>query len=388
MSSRGMSRTRSRISSSPATVAGVQPVHEVLVAAKSEPTHAIGSCTGSVWIGGAHASASSTGMARNVAACAPRGLGHEAGVGAGARRSAARARRARSAARGRGCPAIPKMVPCARHALATVRTASRNASSRNCPRMPISAVRSCGPSITMSTPGHRRDLVGRGDRVGRLEHHRHHGLRVEGVEQLPLRHRPVAVRGVRARHRPVPARREAARVDDRLGLGAGLDVRHDHAHRADVERAGEVLVVVRGHPHQRRDAGADRGRSTAATWSRARSRCARGRRRPRRTRPPPRSWGCRRCGPASAPCTAPAAPASIRSRIEGMPSIMVGHPPSVILRRSAGTLIPRSAYLKISASRSVASRPTRVTVSTSGDSARSAATVHCSFGRVANGSNW
>ena len=62
----------------------------------------------------------------------------------------------------------------------------------------------------------------------------------------------------------------------------------------------------------------------------------------------------------------------------------VHHCPSVL----AGTLIPRRAYLKISASRSVASRPTRVTVSTSGDSARSAATVHCSFGRVAKGSKW
>ncbi len=38
--------------------------------------------------------------------------------------------------------------------------------------------------------------------------------------------------------------------------------------------------------------------------------------------------------------------------------------------------------------RSLASRPTRVTGSTSGDSARSADTVHLSFGRVAKGSKW
>ena len=64
----------------------------------------------------------------------------------------------------------------------------------------------------------------------------------------------------------------------------------------------------------------------------------------------------------------------------------LGHSPPDV--GAAGTLIPRSAYLKIWASRSVAGRPTRVTVSTSGDSARSAATVHCSRERLANGSKW
>jgi hypothetical protein len=112
----------------------------------------------------------------------------------------------------------------------------------------------------MSTPG-TAAIARPLDRRRGLQHHRHDRLLVEGVEQVPLGHRLVAVGGVGAGDRPVPAGREAAGVDDLLGLGPGLDVRHDHAHRADVERTREVLVVGRGHPHERRDPGRDRTRA-------------------------------------------------------------------------------------------------------------------------------
>ena len=110
--------------------------------------------------------------------------------------------------------------------------------------------------------GHRRDLVGAAPPRRGLEHHRHDRLLVEGVEQLALAasggtgwrgwaRRPSGARaaGSGTRRRPAPLRR------------ASLDVRDDHAHRADVERPREVLVVVGGHPHQRRDPGRDRTRA-------------------------------------------------------------------------------------------------------------------------------
>ena len=122
-------------------------------------------------------------------------------------------------------PAIPKIVPWARHAFATVRTASRNVSSRNCPRMPISAVRSCGPIITMSSPGTDAISSAAATAAGVSSITDTTVCASKRVEQLLLRHRSVAVRRVGPGDRPVAPRREAARVDDRLRLGAGLDVR-------------------------------------------------------------------------------------------------------------------------------------------------------------------
>ena len=53
-------------------------------------------------------------------------------------------------------------------------------------------------------------------------------------------------------------RRIEARIDDRLGFGGVLDMRHHDPLRAAVEDAGRVVRVVRGDPGDRGQAHAER----------------------------------------------------------------------------------------------------------------------------------
>ena len=221
---------------------------EVVVARRSRtPTHAIGSCTCSVWIAVLIALASfPTGIARGSrGACAPAASVMNPTSVPALDEPQARARRARSSSSRSRMPAMPKMASWSRHALATVRTASRNAASRNCaedPHLRGEVVRADHHHVDAR---HRRDLVGaaRPRRASRAS-----------PPRWSARRRRRAARAAASRGsgwpgsaRP-PSGGPAAGTGRRrrsLGLGARLDVRDDHAHRADVERPGEVLVVVR-----------------------------------------------------------------------------------------------------------------------------------------------
>ena len=136
----------------------------------------------------------------------------------------------------------------------------------------------------------------------------HDGLRVEGVEQLPLRHR--AGSGWRGSGRRPSGGHGAGsgtrRRSARPRRGSRRAARSRPSRRCRAQRV-RYWWSCDGHPHQRRDAGADR----------AGAQQRRGLERDRgvlevdvdRVEPgsPPRSSGCRRSAPASAPCTAPAA---------------------------------------------------------------------------------
>ena len=177
------------------------------------------------------------------------GLGHEAGVGAGAHEAQTRARRTRSSSSRSRMPAMPKIgvVRAARLGHRAHRVEERLvAELAEDPHLGGEVVRADHHHVDAR---HRRDLVGARDRVGRLEHHRHRSSARRRGRAAPA----AASAGsgspgsVRTTDRwPRGGKRHASTIGS--ASRAGLDVRDDHAHRADVERAGEVLVVVRRAP--------------------------------------------------------------------------------------------------------------------------------------------
>ena len=181
-------------------------------------------------------------------------------------------------------------------------------------------------------PGDGCDLIRTGHGLGRLEHDGHDRVLVVEVEQLALRHGLITVRRAGTGHRPMAARREPTGRDDRLALLPGLDVRDDHPHRADVERTGQEVVVVRRDSDERCDPRARSRTRRARSWSRTRSWCAPGRRRRHRSPRLRPSSGRHRSAAWVKAMQTISCPASRRSRIEGTPCIMLVHRTSVTPR--------------------------------------------------------
>ena len=203
-------------------------------------------------------------------------------------------------------PATPSATPCSRQAAATDSTAWWKCSFSYCPWMPISAVRSLGPSRTMSMPFTAAMALARLHRLGRFDHHRHHRALFQHGGQFRCRdrgrshsprwgRRSIGARWAGTAAASTTASRFALRINmrDNDSHCSVVEDPGDHAGRRGKAPGPARRCPLRAHSHIASP-------PSPATW-----RCARDRRRPRRIRMP-RRWrehraSARSAGPGTAP---------------------------------------------------------------------------------------
>ncbi len=124
--------------------------------------------------------------------------------------------------------------------------------------MPSSDDRSDVPISSTSMPSTAAMSAAFFTASGTFDHHHRQDFVVDRLLRLRHGRRPEAV----DRRRPAPASPSLRRIAKRLGdaprLLRGIDMRHDDAERAIVQRARRFVDRVGADPHQRRDTGGQR----------------------------------------------------------------------------------------------------------------------------------
>src|SRR4029079_3226962 len=108
-------------------------------------------------------------------------------------------------------------------------------------------------------PLDRGNTGGIGDAFRALDHRDHEDCLIDGVLRLGVSRRLVTEQRWRSAPAPRPQRRIAEGGGDAAGLIDRIDMRHDDAGRAIVERAGAFIDRVGANPDDRGDAGRYRG---------------------------------------------------------------------------------------------------------------------------------
>jgi hypothetical protein len=108
-------------------------------------------------------------------------------------------------------------------------------------------------------PGYGCDLFGIGDSRRRLQHDDRQIGGIERGGRLPRTRRAQPVLRPDTARRAMADRRVFEPVDNLFRLGGGVDMRHDDAERAIIERPGGDRVLTVRHPRDRRDAGIECG---------------------------------------------------------------------------------------------------------------------------------